>query len=261
MKKCLFLLTVICLGLLMPALAQEPEMKSHRHRPPRPSLVFIKDDGNGAPVNFGIAFSPTFDWMYTNTAGYSRDGMAVGMRYGIPLNINLTHRKNYYVSTGVFVEHLGGVLSLRDKVVLPDVGASENSQIRRTYRTMYITIPVGITLKTNSLSNFFICGNVGFYNSFLLSANNIDACMLGGELWSRQKQKYGEAAVCKESVYAGFGFEYSVTPKMRAGITTNYVHTLTNFFKGRGQAYNDVLKVDPKAKFGYVEIEAHINFF
>lgn len=256
MMKKLLLGAILCVGLFCPVIAQYGE--PHH---PHPVPVFIKDDGVGAPVNFGLSFAPTFDWMYSKTDGYERDGMVVGMRYGIPLNINLTKTKNYYVSTGVFMEHLGGILSFRDKVILPDIGASENSAISRTYRAMYIMVPVGITLKTNSLNNFFVCGNAGFYNSLLLNANNVDACVLSGEVWSRQKQKYDEAAVLKESFYAGLGFEYSVTPKMRAGIMANYVHTLTNFFKGKGQAYNDVLKVDPKAKFGYVEIEAHINFF
>lgn len=258
MKKILFLLAVIGFAMVM-------NLSAQRVRPPRndfaPRPVFIKDNCEGARINFGLAFAPTFDWMYTKTNGYSRDGVLVGMRYGVPLNINLTRRKFYYLSTGVFAEQLGGKLSLRDKVVLPDVGETANTEIHRTYRATYLTIPVGITLKSRSLRNFFVCGNAGIYNSLLLNANNTDACLLGGEMWSREKHQYTEAATIRESAYAGLGFEYSVTPTMRAGIMANYVHTFTNFFKGRGQAYNDVLMVDPKANFGCFELELHINFF
>ncbi len=260
MKQISFSLIALCLGMLLLLPAQEGY--AQRNKPPRPNYPGgIKDNGEGARINFGFSFAPTFDWMYTKTSGYSRDGMDIGMRYGIPLNVNLTKTKSYYVSTGIFVEHIGGKLSLRDKVVLPNnIGEVANTEIYRTYRTMYLTIPVGITLKTKSLNNFFLCGNAGFYNSVLLQAHNIDACMLGGEMWSREKQSYDKAALMKESAYAGLGFEYSVTPKMRAGIMANYVHTFTNFFKGRGRAHNDVLGVDPKAHFGYVELEMHINF-
>lgn len=257
MKKLLFLLVIACLGTTISLSAQ-------RIRPPRegyPRPVFIKDNGEGARINFGLAFAPTFDWLYTNTNGYSRDGVLVGMRYGIPLNINLTHRKHYYVSTGVFAEHLGGKLVFHDRVVLPNVGETDNTEIHRNYRATYLTIPLGITLKSRSLRNFFVCGNAGIYNSLLLGANNVDACLLGGEMWSRERHQYTEAATIRESAYAGLGFEYSVTPTMRAGLMANYVHSFTNFFKGKGQAYNDVLMVDPKANFGYFELELHINFF
>ncbi len=257
MKYSKILMIALCLGYLLPLSAQRND-RSRAYD--AYEVVYIKDSGYGARVNFGLAFAPTFDWMYTSTEGYARDGVAVGMRYGVPLNINLTRGKNYYVSTGVFLEHVGGKLSLRDHVVLPEVGETDNTEIHRTYRNMYLTIPVGITLKTKSLHNFFICGNAGLYNSVLLSAHNIDACLLGGEMWSREKQKYSESATFKESVYAGLGFEYSVTSEMRAGIMVNYVHTFTNYFRGRGNAYNSVLEVDPKAHIGYVEIELHVNF-
>lgn len=258
MKKIILLLALVSFGMSCPIQAQRqgPNRSPHIH-----SVVINKDPGEGGPVNFGIAFAPTFDWMYTSTEGYKRDGFVVGMRYGFPVNINLTKGKNFYVSTGVFVEHLGGKLSLRDSVVLPGIGGS-TADIHRTYRNMYLMVPVGITLKTNPIDNFYICGNAGFYNALLLGANHIDACELGenDELWSREKQPYTEAFVLKESVFAGIGFEYAVTPKMRAGVMVNYVHSLTNYFKGRNQAYNSVLNVDPKATFGRVEIVLHINF-
>ena len=134
------------------AVAQRPNRVPRKPRHVYPAGV-DKDNGEGARINFGLAFAPTFDWMYTKTLGHQRDGIVVGMRYGVPINVNLTHGKNFYVSTGVFLEHVGGKLALRDSVILPNIGGTE-ADIHRTYRAMYLTIPVGITLKTNSINNF-----------------------------------------------------------------------------------------------------------
>lgn len=263
MKKNILLYLVLFGSLTCPLFAQHnrtPKVRPLRQDRPYDGAQ-NKDDGKGARINFGLSFSPTFNWMYTSTEGYARDGIIVGMRYGIPLNINLTRTKNYYVSTGIFIEHLGGKLSLHDRVVLPTIGETNNTEIHRTFRPTYLTLPLGILLKTNSIKNFYLCGQAGIFNSLLLQTMHTDACLLGEEMWSREKILYTKSATFKESGYAGIGIEYSVTPKMRAGLMANYVHTFTNFFKGAGQAYNSVLKVNPKAHIGYAELELHINFF
>ena len=260
MKRTILLFTILCFALVVPTFAQQSRTPRTPHKPRHVYPAGLnKDNGEGARINFGLAFAPSFDWMYTKTPGHERDGIVAGIRYGIPINVNLTKGKNYYVSTGIFLEHIGGKLALSDSVILPNIGGTV-ADIHRTYRAMYLTIPVGVTLKTNSINNFYVCGNAGLYNSLLLRSSHVDGCILGDELWSRERQPYDKAFVLKEAFYAGMGFEYAVTPKMRAGIMANYVHSLTNFFKGRDQAYNSVLKVNPKAQIGYFELAIHINF-
>lgn len=221
----------------------------------------IKDDCQGKAINFGFSFAPTFDWMYPQTESYHRYGFVVGMRYGIPVNINLTKGKNFYVATGVYFEHVGGTMNFFDKVIHSDIILAETAETYRQYRSIYLTVPVGVTLKTKSINNFFICGNIGLYNGFRLSATNQDTYNFAGELWSREKMPSTETAILKESAFAGLGFEYSISKDFRAGLMVNYVHTLTNYFKGKGLAPNSLTGIDQKAKLGYVEIEAHINFF
>lgn len=248
MKKQLFILLILTFSMVIPATAQTSKAKP-----------IIKDDCQGKAVNFGFAFSPTFDWMYPKTEGYHRDGFLVGMRYGIPINVNLTKGKNFYVSTGVFLEHVGGYMTFFDNVEHSNIIHADTANTRRQYRSVYFTIPIGITLKTNSINNFFICGNLGFYNSFRISATNQDTYNFNGELWSREKLPSKETAIMKESAFAGIGFEYSITRDFRAGLMVNYVHTITNYFKG--QAPNSLSGMNQNAKLGYLEIEAHINFF
>ena len=46
----------------------------------RMSSTYIKDQGYGARVNFGVTFAPTIDWMYPHTEGYDKNGVIAGMR-------------------------------------------------------------------------------------------------------------------------------------------------------------------------------------
>ncbi|MCQ2283924.1 MAG: PorT family protein [Bacteroidales bacterium] len=226
-----------------------------------------KDDGEGAKVNIGLTFAPTIDWMFPGNEGYTRSGLASNFRTGLDLNVNLTARKNFYFTTGVSYEQLGGKLSFRDKVDIPGITVTESTNIIRTYRAQYITIPTAITLKTGSIHDFYICGNVGLYNSLLLKAYNIDGYYFTpdgaeeSELWTREKTASAEAATFKESAFAGLGLEYSVTRNFRAGLYINYAYTFTNYFKGRGAAQNSLTHENLKSNLGYLEIALKINFF
>jgi hypothetical protein len=228
---------------------------------PRMSSTYIKDPGNGSRINFGVTFAPTISWMYDHTPGYEKDGVASGMRYGLNLNVNLTRKKNFYFSTGLFAEHCGGKMTFLDNVPVGAIGIADSTPTRRTYRSIYLTIPTGVTLKTNSINNFFICGNAGLMHSFNLKASSTDKYTFGDEVWSRQTIDSQEAALFKEAFYIGTGFEYSLTANTRVGMMVNYVQTFTNYFKGKGKAQNSFSKVDQRANLGYVEIALNINFF
>jgi len=227
----------------------------------RMSSTYIKDQGYGARVNFGVTFAPTIDWMYPHTEGYDKNGVIAGMRYGVNVNINLTERKNFYFSTGLFAEHTGGKMKFLDNIPIGSFYVADNLPTQRTYRSIYLTIPTMVTLKTNSINNFFICGNAGLLHGFNLNATATDSYMIDTEIWSREKKDSQEAALFKEAFIVGVGFEYSVTPTMRAGLMINYVQTFTNYFKGKGQAQNSITKLDQRANIGTVEIALNINFF
>lgn len=233
----------------------------------RMSKTYIKDPGVGSRVNFGVTYAPTIGWMYEHTEGYDKNGVKLGMRYGLNLNINLTPRKNFYFSTGLFMEHCGGKMRFFDKILVGSIGIADSTETQRSYRSIYLTIPTLITLKTNSINNFYVCGNLGLMHSINLKATHTDSYKIQNsitkedEIWSRENIKSQEAAFFKESFLVGLGFEYAVTQNMRAGVTINYVQGITNYFKGAGKAQNSFSKLDQRANLGYVEIALNINFF
>ena len=263
MKKILLAVLMIVIGISV-AFAQVPPPAPVPGAVPPPgtmSSTYNKDPGFGSRLNFGVTFAPNIGWMYDHTPGYEKNGVVMGMRYGVNLNINLTPRKNFYFSTGLFGEHCGGKMKFMDNIPIGSMWMAENTVTQRTYRSIYLTIPTGITMKTDAISNFYICGDAGLFHSFNLNSTNTDSYFLGEELWSREKVASDETALFKESCYVGVGMEYAVTPTMRAGVMINYVQGITNYFKGKGKARNSLTGVDQRANLGYVEIALNINFF
>ena len=230
MKKILLTVLMIVAGITV-MYAQDPVSSYGKM-----SSTYNKDPGFGSRLNFGVTFAPTISWMYPHTEGYENNGVIMGMRYGVNLNVNIPI--DFESPT-----HAAGILT------------------QRTYRSIYLTIPTMITMKTNSINNFYVCGNAGLMHSFNLYSTNTDSYTFGTELWSREKQVSDETALFKEAFILGVGFEYSVTPTMRAGVMVNYVQSFTNYFKGKGKAQNSLSKLDQRANLGCVEIALNINFF
>ncbi len=253
-----FALLVLFTAALVLPLSAQTETTPKRAKM---SSTFIKDPGYGSRVNFGVTLAPTFSWMYPHTEGYDKNGVVVGARYGLNVNINLTERKNFYFSTGIFGEHCGGKMKFLDNVPISSFLIADSIPTQRKYNSVYLTIPTMITMKTNSINNFYVCGNAGLLHSFNLHSTNTDSYMFDEELWSREKQTSTETAMFKEAFIAGVGFEYSVTPSMRAGLMVNYVQTFTNYFKGKGKAQNSLSGLDQRANLGYIELAFNINFF
>lgn len=257
-KQIVVLVWILCIG----AMALNAQTYGNAPAPnTRMSSTFIKDSGYGNRINFGVTFAPTISWMYPHTEGYDKNGVVAGMRYGVNLNINLTERKNFYFSTGVFAEHTGGKMKFLDNIPIGSYLVADSVPTHRAYRSIYLTIPTMVTLKTNSINNFFICGNAGFLHGLNLNSTATDSYMIETEMWSREKKDSQETAFFKESFIVGVGFEYSVTPNMRAGLMINYTQSLTNYFKGKGKAQNSLSKLDQRANIGCVEIALNINFF
>ncbi len=259
MKKILLTVLMIVAGITV-MYAQDPVSSYGKM-----SSTYNKDPGFGSRLNFGVTFAPTISWMYPHTEDYENNGVIMGMRYGVNLNVNLTEKKNFYFSTGIFGEHAGGKMQFLDNINIPiDFESPTHAAgilTQRTYRSIYLTIPTMITMKTNSINNFYVCGNAGLMHSFNLYSTNTDSYTFGTELWSREKQVSDETALFKEAFILGVGFEYSVTPTMRAGVMVNYVQSFTNYFKGKGKAQNSLSKLDQRANLGCVEIALNINFF
>ena len=237
-----------------------------------------KDLYNNLParrVVFGITFGPSFNWMNWKNhkaapEGYERStpgSVKLGLRYGVNLDIDLNMKKNFYVSTGILIEHTGGSLTFTDQLTLID-DTPIIRKIDRGYNSIYFTIPTAITFRTPSFSNFIICGNIGLYHSFNLYARYQSGFQIDPTATDTDKEsinyvttnwaKDSEVALFKESVFAGFGVEYVIKKNLKGKLYFNYAQSLNNYFSKN--AKNSLTDVQEKASIGTVEILLGLSF-
>lgn len=221
-----------------------------------------------------ITFGPSINWMNWKNhkaapEGYERTSpgsIKLGLRYGVNLDIDLTMKKNFYVTTGVLIEHTGGSLSFRERLYLIDTDIIRN--IDRGYKSIYFTIPTAITFRTPSFSHFIICGNIGLYHSFNLyaryqsgfqidpTANDIDKESINHVTTDWAKDN--EVALFKESAFAGIGIEYVIRKNLKGKFYINYAQSLNNYFSKN--AKNSLTGTQEKASIGTVEFLLGLSF-
>lgn len=224
-------------------------------------------------VIFGITFGPSFNWMNWKNhrvipEGYDRTPGVVrlGLRYGVNLDIDLTKQKNFYVSTGILIEHTGGSLTFEDNIYL--VNDSLRRKIERKYKSIYFTIPTAVTFRTPSFSNFIICGNIGFYHSFNLYSRYQSSFQIDQTATENNKEginhvttdwaKDSEVVLFKESIFAGIGIEYVIKNNLKGKFYINYAQSLNNYFSKN--AKNSLTNVQERAAIGTVELLFGLSF-
>ena len=225
-------------------------------------------------VIFGITFGPTFNWMNWKNhkaapEGYERTspgGTKIGLRYGVNLDVDLTKSKNFYVSTGILIEHTGGNLNFNENVYL--IRDSLVRNMDRSYKSIYFTIPTAVTLRTPSFSNFIICGNIGLYHSFNLYSRYRSSFQIDPSAEDIEKEsinhittdwlKDNEVALFKESIFAGIGVEYVIKNNLKGKLYINYAQSLNNYFSKN--AKNSLTGVQEKAAIGTVEVLFGLSF-
>ncbi|MBQ7489723.1 MAG: outer membrane beta-barrel protein [Bacteroidales bacterium] len=218
MKHTLHLiLTIIFIGLIFESQAQEPK-RSH-------------SSGVGRRYSLGFCMGSGADWILTKKDEFKNAGPVASLRYGIPIDINFTTATNYYFTTGLLFQHLGG----KQQFTMTDTARAlydiENNV--RSYRSIFITIPVGIKLKTPDFSNFVFAVNFGLQQSFAISSKATDKFKLeDGTKQTIKRNDFSKSTfIFREAAYIGVGLEYVIKDDFRVHLFVNYAYTFTNYFK------------------------------
>ena len=279
MKK--FICLICLIALVSCSYAQEyyststnNKTKSKQTTTEKPKRADNYNELEARRVVFGITFGPTFNWMNWKNhkaapEGYERTSPGatkIGLRYGVNLDIDLTKSKNFYVSTGILIEHTGGNLNFNENVYL--IRDSLVRNMDRSYKSIYFTIPTAVTLRTPSFSNFIICGNIGFYHSFNLYSRYRSSFQIDPSAEDIEKEsinhittdwlKDNEVALFKESIFAGIGVEYVIKNNLKGKLYINYAQSLNNYFSKN--AKNSLTGVQEKAAIGTVEVLFGLSF-
>lgn len=218
-QKIYLLLAVICMGFTMENLAQNSNSHS---------------SGVGRRYSLGFCMGSGADWLLTKKDDFKNAGHVASLRYGIPVDINFTTATNYYFTTGILFQHLGG----KQQFLLTDSANNiYNADNIRTYRAIYINIPIGIKLKTPDFSNFVFAVNFGLQQSFAISSKATDKYTLadGSKHTFKRNDFSKNTFVFREAAYIGVGLEYVIKDDFRVNLFVNYSYSFTNYFTKKAE--------------------------
>jgi hypothetical protein len=168
------------------------------------SLLVISSFGQGA--KFGVFIDPQVSWLSSDTRNVSGDGIIFGVSGG--LAVDKYFQKNYAIQTGIGLGTQGGKLLYANESFITAFGEVDTLPAGTTvdYKLNYITIPLGLKMKSNEIGYFSYFAQVGFTNQFNIKAraNSSDG--------SLDKSDIGdEVNLYNLAWHFGGGIEYAIS--------------------------------------------------
>jgi len=187
------------------------------------SLVFAQSS-----LRLGVNLDPMASWLSAKTNRIDKDGTRPGISGG--LMVEYYFHPNYGLVTGLNLGVQGGSLLYEDPV---SISTGDNSSVALeagstvVYSLSYISIPVGLKLKTNEIGYFTYFAQLGFNQQINIGSR---ASSTGNGLNKDNVPK--ETNLLNMSYFFGGGVEYNVggQTSLLAGIFFNngFVDVLSN---------------------------------
>ncbi|MBN2486689.1 MAG: PorT family protein [Bacteroidales bacterium] len=157
-------------------------------------------------VKFGVIVEPKISWLLPESKKASPEGVFWG--FGGGLEIDRYFAKNYAFSTGLSLGSQGGKLSYADTIVITtqddEVLVPKGTTIE--YNLQYLTIPVGLKLRSNQIGYSTFFANLGLTGQINMkskaSSNNTNG--LAGDVMK------DEINLFNLGYHFGGGIEYSL---------------------------------------------------
>jgi hypothetical protein len=213
MKKLLFAIPFLCCSLFVVA---NPHSSIN--------AALLPEGSENRSVFFGLSFGPTVDWFSPTHIKKTPKIAKGGFITGINIEARLTSNKIIYFSSGLLFKYLQGELKFDNHYpIFPD---STLIPTIRSYQTMYLTIPTGITFRTPPMEGCVFLGKVGLAHNFKVGGNQYDRFSFP-EPYSEYNvmidyPKNSDASLFAESGFLGLGFEYVFKNSTRVFINVDY---------------------------------------
>jgi len=179
-------------------------------------------------LRLGVNLDPMASWLSAKTNRIDKDGTRPGISGG--LMVEYYFHPNYGLVTGLNLGVQGGSLLYEDPV---SISTGDNSSVALeagstvVYNLSYISIPVGLKLKTNEIGYFTYFAQLGFNQQINIGSR---ASSTGNGLNKDNVPK--ETNLLNMSYFFGGGVEYNVggQTSLLAGIFFNngFVDVLSN---------------------------------
>ncbi|OFX87802.1 MAG: hypothetical protein A2W99_15915 [Bacteroidetes bacterium GWF2_33_16] len=157
-------------------------------------------------TRFTVFVDPKFSWMTPDLKNFESDGSKLGVNIG--LNIDKFFATNYALMTGISIDNTGGFLINSEDSVAIKTNSGRDTIPKGDvleYKLQYITIPIGLKLKTNEIGYFTFFTHLGINAGINIKATGeVDNYELENENIS------DEIKLFNLGYYIGAGIEYSI---------------------------------------------------
>ena len=157
-------------------------------------------------VKFGIYADPQFSWFNPESRTVKNDGSLFKFQGGLILEKYF--QDNYAINTGIGIGSQGGKLNFEEASTIHVYNELDSLPPGTTveYHLNYLTVPLGLKLKTNQIGYFSYYALVGFTNQFNIKAYaNSDDETLNKDVISKEIRLYNLA------YHFGIGVEYYIS--------------------------------------------------
>lgn len=181
-------------------------------------------------IRLGVTIDPQVSWLSSDRKKVEGDGSIAGVSFG--LNVDRYFADRYAVYTGVFIESTGGYLKyitggeIKSKDT-PKYTITPNESMK--YRLQYLSIPIGIKLKTNPIGYNTFYANLGFKTAVLLKSKGISGSGHNPSIAAMDNEVLeGAMNPFNLGYQIGVGTEYSLGANMALIFGVTYNNGLTN---------------------------------
>lgn len=198
-----------------------------------------------AQVKFGVYIDPQYTWLTPETRDAVSEGGYFGLNGG--LSIDNYFAKNYALATGIGLGTQGGSIKYsNEKTIMldnnQDTTLAAGSAV--DYKLQYITVPVGLKLRSNQIGYITFYANIGVTNQFNINAK---ASSSDGVLQNDPIRK--EINWYNLAYHFGGGIEYAISED-----------TALNFALIYHNGFLDVTHSDPRINSRVLTIRVGVLF-
>ncbi len=193
-----------------------------------PALLTAQDD---VGVRFGLKLSPNTAWVRPDTRGLKSDGNTVGYTFGLMADFPVGASGNYYFSTGLNLNRIGGTYVLDYKYVEGPNEPERTRPLATDVRLTYLEVPLTIKMMTNEIGYMRYFGQVGVGAAFNIRAKgditqpvlHADGVYLSEFKTVEDEDLQSRTNFFKASLIVGAGLEYNFSgnTSLMAGVQYN----------------------------------------
>ncbi len=169
-------------------------------------LSLIPQKSFSQEIQIGLYTEPLISWFSSDTDLSVNDGARPGLAFG--LTYDRYFARNYAFSSGISIINASGRLSYSDTLLIrfknseTELNAGDNI----TYRIQYLSVPLGIKLKTNQIGYMTFFANTGISPKVIIGGK--------GDMPSKNIEKVNvteELRLFNLGYYITIGTEYSLS--------------------------------------------------